>query len=293
MIVKPFIAQQQEFIVLNNSFFDYVMPDLSPNAWKVLCLIVRKTKGWHKEADRIPYSQIKEGTGLKRPEAIKAALEELISKGYIKAQRSSHKWTATLYELNTDFEMNVNEPFDEFLLVTNRDQTNRPLVTNRDQQLVTNRDQHPVTNRDYQNNNKRTENTHAADAASESLMNLFLTLTGLAAPSKKKERDIWDTTLREIEAEFGPATPGLIQAAIEKLYAGDRIISSPTSLLKTMRGLQASGNHKNSSRPKSNLTPEQQAAYQAIEEAKRQQLTQSTNGEVTAQRTQELERILS
>ncbi|MBI4257947.1 MAG: replication protein, partial [Thaumarchaeota archaeon] len=45
---------------------------LSPNQWKVLLFIVRKTYGFHKPSDRIPLSQFSKATGLDRRHVARA-----------------------------------------------------------------------------------------------------------------------------------------------------------------------------------------------------------------------------
>lgn len=74
--VYPFTGHQQ-FLQVHFALLDQVMPVLSPAGWKVLCFIMRKTKGHQKEEDAIPFSQIKKGTGIKSNHTIHRALEEL------------------------------------------------------------------------------------------------------------------------------------------------------------------------------------------------------------------------
>jgi len=52
--------------------------NLSPYESRVLWFIIRKTYGWHKKTDRIPLSQIAEGTGLLKPNICRA-LKSLIA----------------------------------------------------------------------------------------------------------------------------------------------------------------------------------------------------------------------
>ena len=40
---------------------------LSPNEWRVVVFIIRKTYGWHKKIDRIAISQIALGTNIAKP----------------------------------------------------------------------------------------------------------------------------------------------------------------------------------------------------------------------------------
>jgi len=74
--VKPF-ADDGQFVPVPHLLFDEVMPILSASAWKVLSFIVRKTIGWQKSSDVICYRQIVDGTGIRSPNAISEALQEL------------------------------------------------------------------------------------------------------------------------------------------------------------------------------------------------------------------------
>lgn len=102
MKIKPF-AEQGNFVQVHNYLFDEIMPALPPNAWKVLCFIIRKTRGWNKTADQISYTQIVKGTGIKGSATVSAALKTLVSERYILATHGD-KWEAVTYQLNTQFE---------------------------------------------------------------------------------------------------------------------------------------------------------------------------------------------
>jgi phage replication O-like protein O len=49
-----------------NDLFDEMLPDMGLSELKVVLVIIRKTKGWHKERDRISLSQLMKLTGLSR-----------------------------------------------------------------------------------------------------------------------------------------------------------------------------------------------------------------------------------
>ena len=125
--IKPF-AEQGNYIAMHRVLFDDVMPLLSPGAWKVLCFLVRKTIGWHKEFDVISYSQIQVGTGIKSRSAVSGALHELqgqvalcsgrriqawlpapdkpqLINAYKGVRRSDGTLETTCYSLNADFEI--------------------------------------------------------------------------------------------------------------------------------------------------------------------------------------------
>jgi hypothetical protein len=109
--IRPF-TKQGNFTVVNNFVIDHIMPDVSPNAFKVLMFAIRKTVGWHKEADRISYSQFREGCGIKSDHTISRALSELLDLGYLtRWQVGTHKRTKKplySYGLNTDYEIELN-----------------------------------------------------------------------------------------------------------------------------------------------------------------------------------------
>ncbi|WP_323842536.1 MULTISPECIES: replication protein [unclassified Moraxella] len=85
-----------------NALIDEVLDKMSGNACKIYLLIVRKTRGWHKEADRISYSQIQKSTGLNSRTTISKALDELIDLGLIIKEQGSQK-ASNEYKLNDDF----------------------------------------------------------------------------------------------------------------------------------------------------------------------------------------------
>lgn len=91
-----------------NALIDEVLDKISGNACKIYLLIVRKTRGWHKEADRISYSQIQKYTGLNSRTTISKALDELIDLGLIIKEQGNQK-SSNEYKLNDDFCTTKNE----------------------------------------------------------------------------------------------------------------------------------------------------------------------------------------
>ena len=110
---KPFDDQHRNFTLIHNSLFDEVMPSLSANAWKVLCVIIRQTIGWNKWEDEISYSQLLEKSGIKSNTTIKKSAEELKSKGLViitKQQDASGKGQlVNKYKLNKKFELEIKD----------------------------------------------------------------------------------------------------------------------------------------------------------------------------------------
>jgi hypothetical protein len=120
MEVKPF--QNPPYTMFNNAILDYIMPRVSPSAWKVLCVAIRQTVGWvdemsltgRRESDKISYDQFKQKTGIGGKSAIANALKELLQEGIlIRSQvgkpRGSKKPSFS-YQLARDYKLVVTSP---------------------------------------------------------------------------------------------------------------------------------------------------------------------------------------
>lgn len=71
------------FTVFDNALLDHVLPTLSPNAWKVLCLVVRRTVGFQRETTPqdgrgLSLPRIRKATGIRSKTTVRKALDELI-----------------------------------------------------------------------------------------------------------------------------------------------------------------------------------------------------------------------
>lgn len=104
--MSKFIANSFQ---LPNAFVDEMLCKLSGNACKIYLLIVRKTRGWHKEADKISYSQIQKYTGINHRATVSKAIDELLEIGLISVQKGNEK-SMSEYRLNDDFCGSKNEP---------------------------------------------------------------------------------------------------------------------------------------------------------------------------------------
>jgi len=105
--------------IIKNAVFDVIMPELSPNAFKVLCVAIRQTWGWvaepggnpnnRREWDRISYSQFKEKAGIGSRHTISRAIKECLEAGYLlRHQVDTVKGTGKpiyAYSLNTEYEL--------------------------------------------------------------------------------------------------------------------------------------------------------------------------------------------
>jgi hypothetical protein len=117
--VSPFEAPT--FTRVSNYLLDKTMPQLSPGAWKLLCVILRATIGFRDEEtmgrlkeDTLSYSQLLARSGFRQPRSISRAQKELVEHGIIR-RRASHAKRSGLvappftYELNPDWLLDVDE----------------------------------------------------------------------------------------------------------------------------------------------------------------------------------------
>ena len=74
-----------------NFIVDQLIQTISPNALKIYLIIIRKTKGWNKEADYISISQLQTLSGIKKNETIFKVLKELESQNLIFAEKNKGK----------------------------------------------------------------------------------------------------------------------------------------------------------------------------------------------------------
>ena len=114
--IRPFDAGG--WFPIHNYVFDMIMPNLSPNGWKILCVAIRQTWGWRAEGDpsglvrrewdRISYSQFRKKAGIASDATVRRALQECIQTGYIvRRQVGTHQGTGKplyTYALNRDYE---------------------------------------------------------------------------------------------------------------------------------------------------------------------------------------------
>jgi phage replication O-like protein O len=101
---KPYDNPEKEFTMVHNSLFDKVMRDVSPNAYKILMTIFRKTRGWNKDTDSISYSQLREFTGIGSNATVQRALKELEGKGHIFIIKGDEGFGDSYMALNPDYD---------------------------------------------------------------------------------------------------------------------------------------------------------------------------------------------
>lgn len=74
---------------IENDFIDQVMRYLSPVASCLYLTIVRKTRGWQKEVDRISISQFQELSGVKSRATVCRAIAELVDAGLVDEEKDT------------------------------------------------------------------------------------------------------------------------------------------------------------------------------------------------------------
>ena len=84
MIVEPNLGTT----AIPNLLLDKVMPKLGETSWKLLCVVVRQTRGWRmpdgsrKQADWMSHSQLRRRTG-RSSAAVSRAIDVLVRSGII------------------------------------------------------------------------------------------------------------------------------------------------------------------------------------------------------------------
>jgi len=113
---KLFVNPYREFTAVRNVLFDRVMPALSSDAWKVLCVALRQTWGGDVESGRaipvhITLAQFEEKTGIKESGLIGKALRECVDAGYLLLDQSGEPTTD--FVLNRDVELKPLAPSED------------------------------------------------------------------------------------------------------------------------------------------------------------------------------------
>ena len=110
--IKPFA--RPGFTMFNNYILDHIMPDLSANGWKVLCVAIRQTIGWQdeeaesgrREMEVISYSRFRQMTGIGSDQTVARAIKECVDKGYM--LRVPGEGQEISYGLNMNYEIEVD-----------------------------------------------------------------------------------------------------------------------------------------------------------------------------------------
>jgi hypothetical protein len=123
--IRPF---ETGYFSIHNGVFDVIMPRLSANGWKVLCVAIRQTLGWvdksdpsrRRESDVISYSQFQEKAGIGSRHTVSRAVRECLEAGYlVRREIRKHQGTAKpiyAYALNTGYELELDDASAESAL---------------------------------------------------------------------------------------------------------------------------------------------------------------------------------
>lgn len=101
--VTPF-HDQGHYTAQHNALYDMVMPAISGNAWKLLCLIIRQTDGRNRDEIALSYRDLGEAIGCKAASEVLAAIDELRSLDLITV-RATEGMEAFAYRLNREMEV--------------------------------------------------------------------------------------------------------------------------------------------------------------------------------------------
>jgi hypothetical protein len=233
--VKPF-ARQGHYTVIDNFILDHIMPVLAPNAWKVLCFIIRKTVGWHKDEDKLSLGQIMAGTGIKNRNTVSNAISQLEQGNYILVHRPADQKTPNTYSLNSDYEL-VQKSYQADSEASTKivpELVRKSYPQNKDSKHINNIAGKPARK-------PKLPKTKPKEPGPKTiLMGEFIIVTGLSIPKNKSDQGFWWGRIGAInDLVNGDSEKGkrLIREAVEKLRKEELPISSPGSLYKTITAL--------------------------------------------------------
>ena len=103
---KPFA--EPEYTQVSNAALDHVMRRASPGVWKIICAILRKTKGFHKVEDELSYTQFEDMTGMGR-EAVAKAVKEALEARYILRRKNGISF---VYGINPEYEIDTSSEIE-------------------------------------------------------------------------------------------------------------------------------------------------------------------------------------
>lgn len=101
--IKPF-EDAGGFTTFRHVILDHIMPACSPNTWKIICAIMRKTIGWGKEKDKISMTQFETITGIKSRPTLITAIQDAIENNYILRIPSGNTF---FYQLNREYQTEI------------------------------------------------------------------------------------------------------------------------------------------------------------------------------------------
>jgi hypothetical protein len=200
--IKPFA--RPGFTMFNNYILDHIMPDLSANGWKVLCVAIRQTIGWQdeetasgrREMEVISYSQFRQMTGIGSDQTVARAIKECVDRGYM--LRVPGEGQEISYGLNMDYEIEVDATSTEIVEASDEDTSTETVegagdtsteiveaVESTSTEIVEDTSTEPVETK---------ENTNKARTTKE------------RSTSPLPERNVWQAALGELQLQMTKAT---------------------------------------------------------------------------------------
>ncbi len=285
--VKPF-SEQKFFTVFNNAVLDHMMPQLAPTSWMVLCYIIRKTIGWHKESDELSLNNIVDGTSIKSKTTVIKALDDLVSRGWVMVtERPNDHVTPNTYALNLDLEVSVGGTKNVPPPSTKNEQlggtknelgggTNSVPTKEREKETI-NKPPNPQggtggvfnspdgeTVFSFEDESEKDEDAEIRRSWEEtlSLIALFEKLTGKKSdPLQRNGRyktsfmDYWVTPLVNMQKVGNGHTAVAIERGIKEMDAKKLTVATPRSIEPTVLGILRRGDLEKASSRKTAVTP--------------------------------------
>jgi len=105
---KLFTDPLNEYSLVKNTVFDYIMPTLSGDAWKALCVIIRQTCSIGRPSDEtiwVNLTEFMQNAGIPDRTDIERALQECVYAGYMIAHPHNQTRAQASYALNSQYEL--------------------------------------------------------------------------------------------------------------------------------------------------------------------------------------------
>jgi hypothetical protein len=94
-----------DFTIIKNAVFEHIMPSLSSDGWKVLCVALWQT--WASRTQTaLDAQRLAQMSGLSDRKAVERAIEECVNAGYLVRRPAG---AGAVYALNTEFELRAAE----------------------------------------------------------------------------------------------------------------------------------------------------------------------------------------
>ena len=112
MSQRAFTNPWNNYTFVKNAVFDYIMPTLSGNAWKAMCVAIRQTCSIGAVTDDVVWVTLPgfmQNAGIPDKTKIELALQECIYAGYMVAAPDNKTATQPRYALNVQYELPTTE----------------------------------------------------------------------------------------------------------------------------------------------------------------------------------------